>query len=567
MATKGTIIFSSPVFTGNTKRKLFTRRNKANLNVILPAIPTGRDVAKTKMDTLQTLFDDGYWDMFGDGSRYSQKRGDLYNGRGRDWRYTPLINLNFSDAVNSDNSFWDLRSGICINRHTQTMIPTRNYSLETVFKNTKFNLSFDLSRLSKTDMYKALAVLNEWEEGRFFFGEGKTRGLGVGKVIIDWDKLNKSDYKSEKANSKFNGKANWIELNIRLPLDEPLLINWNYEIFNKGGEFYVTDEDPNTGSEIRPILEDEKRHKKAARDAERNGGSIEYKGRQVNKYNLEKAHTNDRNIVEFFKHYGDKIRAYLDEDTHKDYREKTKLQNPQGYDDAKIYDKLPVKLLSKDGFDEIYIPGSTLKGAFRARAQQIVKTIFDSNELHCHVGTGTTVDKCPRGCIVCELFGKMGDKSKILFYDAYPVGEIKLYPADSVPICRVSGKGLNKSNLLFAYNPEAYMETKVLIKNIRETDKWMLALIGHVLKDLTLGDIPIGTGKWCGLGRLKGQITSVRAGCHKGHWLADMIEAMGVELDSGFFWDGAEFTFNDISNYDKVLTEWQSEFLKKGGKI
>ncbi len=166
--------------------------------------------------------------------------------------------------------------------------------------------------------------------------------------------------------------------------------------------------------------------------------------------------------------------------------------------------------------------------------------------------------------MVCEIFGKMGDRSKVFFRDAYPVGEVHLYPADSVPICRISGKGLNKSNLLFAYNPEAYMETKILIKNIKDREVWMLALLGHVFKDLASGDIPLGSGKWCGLGRLKGEIASVETGCHNGSWLYGSLNKLGVKLTPGFFWDNALSGFSDVSNYSGLLDEWQEAFLKRG---
>ncbi|MEQ8192839.1 MAG: RAMP superfamily CRISPR-associated protein, partial [Candidatus Eremiobacterota bacterium] len=181
---------------------------------------------------------------------------------------------------------------------------------------------------------------------------------------------------------------------------------------------------------------------------------------------------------------------------------------------------------------------------------------------------------CDQKCPVCRLFGttKFANdnnplRSRIFFRDAYPYDndKIQLYPIDNVPICRLSGKGLNKSNLLFAYGPEAYMETRILIKNIKSNDRWILALLGHILKDFYYGDIPVGSGKFCGLGRLHGNVTSIKVGCHKDTWLYNTLHSLGHTPETGFFWEEAVFNPFTVSNYTAVLDDLQTSFIALGG--
>lgn len=591
--TNGTIIFNSPVFTGNAKRKLFTRKSR-DLSVKLPGIPRGSDTAKSKMDTLQTRFDDDCTCLFDTKDYFNDIRFHRGQGRGRDWDYSPLIDLKFTDALNPTSQFFDLRQGICINRDTQTMIQGRNYSIEAVFKDMEFKFSFDIDKLNPEDKYKALVVLNEWIEGRFLFGENKSRGLGWGKLNIDssaWNNLKSNLTINKSSLQNYNKDANYIEISLHLPLSEPLLVNWNHNIFSKvdknnrtiTGEFYIKDGDKDKGRAISELERGLDGHNRKIQEASRsNDRKAFYKPQgsnkefRVSKENFEKAVRNDENTIELFKQYGQSLRDFLNGNQYRDYREMIKSKNATGYY-GKTYDKLPVRLNSLNGFSQIYIPGSTLKGAFRARAQQIIKTLFPQN-LWCNVATSNELQDypCNKECPVCRLFGTTKFKydkppkplrSRIFFRDAYPNDNdrIQLYPVDNVPICRLSGKGLNKSNLLFAYSPETYMETKILIRNIKENEQWILALLGHILKDIYYGDIPIGSGKFCGLGRLHGNIASIKVGCHKETWLYNTLCSLGQPPQERFFWEEAVFDPLTVSSYTNELTTWQESFMKLGG--
>lgn len=586
----GKIIFNSPVFTGNAKRKLFTRKS-SDLSVKLPGKPEYSDIAKSKMDTLQTRFDDDFTYLFDTRNYSNDIRFHRGSGNRRDWYYSPLIDLHFTDALNKKSQFFDLRQGICINRDTQTMIKGRNYSIEAVFKDMQFNFSFDIDRLTPTDKYKALVILNEWKEGRFFFGENKSRGLGWGQLDIDsntWKTLTESLTVNKSNIEAYNREANYIEISLQFPLSDPLLVNWNHNIFckknnrNITGEFYIKDGDDEKGNAILELERGLNGHNKKIEEASSSKdrraiyqqSMYPYKEFRVSKENFKQAARNDKNTIEFFKQYGQSLRDYLDGNEYKDYREMTTSKNVEGYN-GKVYDKLPVRLGSLNGFSQIYIPGSTLKGAFRSRAQQIIKTLFHQ-QFWCKVATSNTLQDqpCDQKCPVCRLFGttKFANdnnplRSRIFFRDAYPYDndKIQLYPIDNVPICRLSGKGLNKSNLLFAYGPEAYMETRILIKNIKSNDRWILALLGHILKDFYYGDIPVGSGKFCGLGRLHGNVTSIKVGCHKDTWLYNTLHSLGHTPETGFFWEEAVFNPFTVSNYTAVLDDLQTSFIALGG--
>jgi CRISPR/Cas system CSM-associated protein Csm3 (group 7 of RAMP superfamily) len=567
MSEEGKIIFESPVFTGNAMRTLFTRRNKNRQEeVMLPADPSNQS-AKSLMDTLQTILDENYVNLF---------RNDTYRREFQSDRrtYNKILNLSFSNAViqNNTQKFFDLKQGICINRDTQSMIPGRNYSIEAVFKGSEFNFTFNLPSDKRNE---ALVMLNEWREGRFFFGGGKSRGLGWGRVDIpEWDNL-KTGYSKPQ---NYNQSANYFEINLKLPLNEPLLINWNYGIFMSGGVYHYDNEGLEHGNKINEYLDSEERHQEMAEEAKRNGNVRDYQDpltgkviKFVNKENFVKAAQNDRNIINFFKTYGEDIKRFID-NNYKDYREtEKKPDNNTGYG-SKEYDKFPIRVKNGNNYGSICIPGSTLKGAFRARAQQIIETLFEQR-YHCKVCKkfGTQDDQCMNEqrvgkCICCSMFGGQHDgqkDKKILFIDAYPDNDSKihLYPADSVPVDRLSGKSLNKSNLLFAYNPEAFMKFRIVLRNIKEDEKWMITLLGHILEDLSEGDIPIGSGKFAGLGRLKGQVENIKVGCHSDSWLYNDIGK--DKFQSGFFWDEALLTGDVIRTF---LGKYQTDFLNVTGQ-
>ncbi|MDX2240617.1 MAG: RAMP superfamily CRISPR-associated protein [Leptolyngbyaceae cyanobacterium bins.302] len=190
----------------------------------------------------------------------------------------------------------------------------------------------------------------------------------------------------------------------------------------------------------------------------------------------------------------------------------------------------------------VYLPGSSLKGAIRAHAERIVRTVGkDKNPSDPDVlWAGNPLDDKHRednpnlyledwkskqkkkdlkdrhpypgaelyklSCFVSQLFGSTSVASRLRIEDAYPVDpkQLKLEERNGVAIDRVFGS--------VAVGPFNYQvctggafRTKIHLKNFTLAQ---LGLIGLVLRDLNDGWFGIGFAKSRGLGTVQVELSS-----------------------------------------------------------
>lgn len=139
------------------------------------------------------------------------------------------------------------------------------------------------------------------------------------------------------------------------------------------------------------------------------------------------------------------------------------------------------------------LPGSSLKGAIRARAERIVNTLGKSNQ------------------IIKELFGdvdtneKNKQKGKIIIEEAI----IRGYPMETqtrIKIDRFTGGTIEGAladiKPLFSKDKPDEFNISIKISNFKKHEAGLMLL---VLKDLWTGDLPIGGEKSIGRGVLKGK--------------------------------------------------------------
>jgi CRISPR-associated RAMP protein (TIGR02581 family) len=246
------------------------------------------------------------------------------------------------------------------------------------------------------------------------------------------------------------------------------------------------------------------------------------------------------------------------------------------------------------GKRSIYLPGSSLKGAIRAHAERIVRTvghdkrpsdnsktkIWASNPLddrdrqnnpniyledwkneqkkkkleNRDRNPGATLYK--QSCFVSQIFGNTSIASRLRIEDAYPRSDrpVKLEERNGVAIDRVFGS-VAVGPFDYQVCTEGEFVTKIHLKNFSLAQ---LGLIGLVLRDLDDGWFGIGFAKSRGLGTVKVQLKSAKVqypGCIlKG----DRIQALGSEKT----WDvttllgvGAFLSEDDCRNYDFVINE------------
>ncbi len=165
------------------------------------------------------------------------------------------------------------------------------------------------------------------------------------------------------------------------------------------------------------------------------------------------------------------------------------------------------------GTKSIYLPGSSLKGAIRAHAERIVRTVgSDSppasgnrlwandplNDGRVYLQKQLAPDVYQLSCFTDQLFGSTEIASRLRIEDAYPVDPqtIKLEERNGVAIDRVFGS--------VAVGPFNYQvctagefKTKIHLKNFTLAQ---LGLLGLVLRDLNEGWFGLGFAKSRGMG-------------------------------------------------------------------
>lgn len=173
------------------------------------------------------------------------------------------------------------------------------------------------------------------------------------------------------------------------------------------------------------------------------------------------------------------------------------------------------------GGRSIYLPGSSLKGAIRAHAERIVRTVGSDRPSPDHVWASDPLDRrafteleklkdsrqiYQRSSFTDQLFGSTAIASRIRIEDAYPVdrSQLKLEERNGVAVDRVFGS--------VAVGPFNYQvctsgdfRTKIHLKNFTLAQ---LGLIGLVLRDLNDGWFGLGFAKSRGMGLVETTVNS-----------------------------------------------------------
>lgn len=227
----------------------------------------------------------------------------------------------------------------------------------------------------------------------------------------------------------------------------------------------------------------------------------------TNRTNLRKSITNDRNFIAFLENYRGRARQELVQPHHIDFRGGGPSNREVSRKYGKPYDTMFMRMLSwapssqEDGAWEVYIPGSTIKGAFRKRASQVLKTLWGE--------TARTTE------VLDRLFGAQGQRGAVFFSDAYltdPYDPERAWCSmDGVKMDPKTGRPMEaaKRDYLFAYGDQLAFQLRLDIQDITEEDLVTLSLLNHLLEDFQRGDIPLGGEKTSGLGWVKASVTKL----------------------------------------------------------
>ncbi|AFZ22169.1 RAMP superfamily CRISPR-associated protein [Allocoleopsis franciscana] len=175
------------------------------------------------------------------------------------------------------------------------------------------------------------------------------------------------------------------------------------------------------------------------------------------------------------------------------------------------------------GGRSIYLPGSSLKGAIRAHAERIVRTVgrdkrptngnalwasnpLNLDELKYLDALSDPKDIYRLSSFTDQMFGNTSIASRVRIEDAYPVDpkQLKVEERNGVAIDRVFGSvAVGPFNYQVCTSGE--FRTKIHLKNFSLAQ---LGLIGLVLRDLNEGWFGLGFAKSRGLGMVEVKLNS-----------------------------------------------------------
>lgn len=172
------------------------------------------------------------------------------------------------------------------------------------------------------------------------------------------------------------------------------------------------------------------------------------------------------------------------------------------------------------GGRSIYLPGSSLKGAIRAHAERIVRTVGQDkrpnnanllwandplNDDYKYLEKKSSTDIYRLSSFTDQLFGNTSVASRLRIEDAYPVDkkQVKTEERNGVAIDRVFGSvAVGPFNYQVCTSGE--FSTKIHLKNFTLAQ---LGLIGLVLRDLNDGWFGLGFAKSRGMGTVQVNLT------------------------------------------------------------
>ena len=178
-----------------------------------------------------------------------------------------------------------------------------------------------------------------------------------------------------------------------------------------------------------------------------------------------------------------------------------------------------------------YVPGTSLRGPFRAQAERIIRSLlpeemtpphtacdpFEADEKplrSCSQRFDTRTPPVPyaAACPACKLFGCTGTASRIRFTDAditdlNPSNKAHSVYRDMIGIDRFSGGVSQGANMRFHALENTSFNTTIEVTNF---ELWHLGLLAYVLRDFSMGLVPIGSGKTKGFGLVQGEVQQIQ---------------------------------------------------------
>src|SRR5579875_1309652 len=220
-------------------------------------------------------------------------------------------------------------------------------------------------------------------------------------------------------------------------------------------------------------------------------------------------------------------------------------------------DMTPV-LTFRNGRQEIFLPGSSLKGVFRSHIEKVICSL--KPRVACYpfsgpedkeadielrrrdyrdscsamfTGAGHSNDTTEKvyelSCPVCRLFGSTGFIGRMAISDAYLVGEEVKEQRDGVGIDRLTGGASHGGKFeLEVVSTGVSFQTDIHLRNF---EIWQLGMLFVVLQDLEDELIRIGSGRSRGLGKVTATISEQSTGGRPGGFVTSALRGSSEPAD------------------------------------
>ena len=175
-----------------------------------------------------------------------------------------------------------------------------------------------------------------------------------------------------------------------------------------------------------------------------------------------------------------------------------------------------------------YLPGSSIRGAWRAHLEKALRSLDDEDPKVCdplisdeEQGPGGPYLACSKvlvndedervavpyrsSCPVCRLFGNTAQASRLSFGDAELESPVTLAEVDNVAISRQTGAVHSPFRAIVLRSAKATLQLR-----LRNFELWQAGLLGHLFDDLGKGMVPLGSGKNKGWGANTAKAASIR---------------------------------------------------------
>jgi len=179
----------------------------------------------------------------------------------------------------------------------------------------------------------------------------------------------------------------------------------------------------------------------------------------------------------------------------------------------------------RNGRQEVYLPGSSLKGMLRAHSERIARTINENAACNPFGKSGKEKPFCgetipknrrtdirtpedyKQSCLICRIFGNTYMMGRLATEDAYVEGEPPVVQQrDGVGIDRFTGGASRGAKFELEVITGGTFKTTLHLQNF---ELWQLGLLGFVLQDLRDSLVRLGSGKSRGLGKIKAEVSAI----------------------------------------------------------